>query len=130
MRWTHGSRRAESVGKANPPNFPPGHRRKMGPRGIPAGLSGAFRRGCAIRLQGVLRAQSVGRGVSLPFFYFKKMEDTDMRFENVQGSIVAMITPFHEDGSVNSEVLEPLLEPQVAAGIARTLPPRPPGWRG
>ena len=40
-----------------------------------------------------------------------------MRFENVQGSIVAMITPFHEDGSVNFEVLEQLLERQIAAGI-------------
>ena len=39
-----------------------------------------------------------------------------MRFENVQGSIVAMITPFHEDGSVNFEVLEQLLERQIAAG--------------
>lgn len=28
-------------------------------------------RGCAIRLQGVLFAHTVGRGVSLPFFYEK-----------------------------------------------------------
>ena len=39
-----------------------------------------------------------------------------MRFENIRGSIVAMITPFHEDGSVNFEVLEQLLERQIAAG--------------
>ena len=39
-----------------------------------------------------------------------------MRFENIRGSIVAMITPFHEDGSVNFEVLEALLERQIAAG--------------
>ena len=39
-----------------------------------------------------------------------------MRFENIRGSIVAMITPFHEDGSVNFEVLEELLERQIAAG--------------
>ena len=39
-----------------------------------------------------------------------------MRFENIRGSIVAMITPFYEDGSVNFEVLEELLERQIAAG--------------
>ena len=39
-----------------------------------------------------------------------------MKFEHVQGSIVAMITPFHEDGSVNFEVLTQLLERQIAAG--------------
>ena len=39
-----------------------------------------------------------------------------MRFENIRGSIVAMMTPFHEDGSVNFEVLEQLLERQIAAG--------------
>ena len=44
------------------------------------------------------------------------MEDTKMKFEHVQGSIVAMITPFHEDGSVNFEVLTQLLERQIAAG--------------
>ena len=39
-----------------------------------------------------------------------------MKFENIKGSIVAMITPFHEDGSVNFEVLTQLLERQIAAG--------------
>ena len=39
-----------------------------------------------------------------------------MKFEHFQGSIVAMITPFHEDGSVNFEVLTQLLERQIAAG--------------
>ena len=39
-----------------------------------------------------------------------------MKFEHVQGAIVAMITPFHEDGSVNFEVLTQLLERQIAAG--------------
>ena len=39
-----------------------------------------------------------------------------MKFENIKGSIVAMITPFHEDGSVNFEVLTELLERQIAAG--------------
>lgn len=39
-----------------------------------------------------------------------------MKFEHLQGSIVAMITPFHEDGSVNYEVLTELLERQIAAG--------------
>ena len=39
-----------------------------------------------------------------------------MKFENITGSIVAMITPFHEDGSVNFDVLTHLLERQIAAG--------------
>ena len=39
-----------------------------------------------------------------------------MKFENIKGSIVAMITPFHEDGSVNFEVLTELLERQIAEG--------------
>ena len=39
-----------------------------------------------------------------------------MKFEHLQGSIVAMITPFHEDGSVNVDVLTELLERQIAAG--------------
>ena len=39
-----------------------------------------------------------------------------MKFEHLQGSIVAMVTPFHEDGSVNFEVLTQLLERQIAAG--------------
>lgn len=39
-----------------------------------------------------------------------------MKFEHVQGSIVAMVTPFKEDGSVNFEVLTQLLERQIAEG--------------
>ena len=39
-----------------------------------------------------------------------------MRFENIQGSIVAMVTPFQADGSVNFEVLTQLLERQIAGG--------------
>ena len=39
-----------------------------------------------------------------------------MRFENVKGSIVAMITPFHDDGSVNFDALTFLLERQIAEG--------------
>ena len=39
-----------------------------------------------------------------------------MKFENIKGSVVAMVTPFHEDGSVNFEVLTGLLERQIAAG--------------
>lgn len=39
-----------------------------------------------------------------------------MKFEHLQGSIVAMVTPFHEDGSVNFEVLTNLLERQIAEG--------------
>ena len=39
-----------------------------------------------------------------------------MKFENITGSIVAMITPFHEDGSVNFDVLTTLLERQISQG--------------
>lgn len=39
-----------------------------------------------------------------------------MKFEHLQGSIVAMVTPFHEDGSVNFDVLTQLLERQIAEG--------------
>ena len=39
-----------------------------------------------------------------------------MKFENIKGSIVAMVTPFHEDGSVNFEVLTQLIERQIAGG--------------
>lgn len=39
-----------------------------------------------------------------------------MKFECVQGSIVAMITPFHEDGSVNFDALTFLLERQISEG--------------
>ena len=44
-----------------------------------------------------------------------------MKFEHIQGSIVAMITPFHEDGSVNFEVLTQLIERQIAGGTAAIL---------
>ena len=39
-----------------------------------------------------------------------------MKFQNIKGSIVAMITPFHEDGSVNFDVLTQLLERQIREG--------------
>ncbi len=39
-----------------------------------------------------------------------------MKFNNPTGSIVAMITPFHEDGSVNFDVLTELLERQIQEG--------------
>lgn len=39
-----------------------------------------------------------------------------MKFENIRGSIVAMVTPFQEDGSVNFQVLTELLERQIDAG--------------
>ena len=39
-----------------------------------------------------------------------------MKFEHLQGSIVAMVTPFHENGSVNFEALTALLERQIAEG--------------
>ena len=50
MRWTHGSRQAEKVGRASPPNISLGRGGGVGPWGIPAGLSAGDRR-CAIRLQ-------------------------------------------------------------------------------
>ena len=39
-----------------------------------------------------------------------------MKFENVRGSIVAMITPFRDDGSVNFDALTVLLERQISEG--------------
>ncbi len=39
-----------------------------------------------------------------------------MKFQHIRGSIVAMVTPFHEDGSVNFDVLTKLLERQIAEG--------------
>lgn len=39
-----------------------------------------------------------------------------MKFENIRGSIVAMITPFNQDGSVNFDALTDLLERQIAGG--------------
>ncbi|MDD3346659.1 MAG: 4-hydroxy-tetrahydrodipicolinate synthase [Oscillibacter sp.] len=39
-----------------------------------------------------------------------------MKFEHLRGSVVAMITPFREDGSVNFDALTQLLERQIAAG--------------
>ena len=44
-----------------------------------------------------------------------------MKFENITGSIVAMITPYHGDGSVNFEVLTRLLERQIQAGTSAIL---------
>ena len=79
-------------------------------------------RRCAIRLQsftprGVL---TVGRSVPLPTFSFAKIkikvEGTQMKFQNITGSIVAMVTPFHPDGSVNFEALTNLLEWHIAEG--------------
>ena len=39
-----------------------------------------------------------------------------MKFDHLQGSIVAMVTPFREDGSVHFDVLTQLLERQIAGG--------------
>ena len=44
-----------------------------------------------------------------------------MKFNNPTGSIVAMITPFRQDGSVNFDVLTELLERQIAGGTAAIL---------
>ena len=39
-----------------------------------------------------------------------------MKFENVKGSIVALVTPFCEDGSVNFDALTNLIEWHIAEG--------------
>ena len=39
-----------------------------------------------------------------------------MKFENVTGSIVALVTPFHEDGSINFEALTNLVEWHIDQG--------------
>ena len=44
-----------------------------------------------------------------------------MKFENPRGSIVAMVTPFKEDGAVNLDALTVLLERQIAGGTAGIL---------
>ena len=50
-----------------------------------------------------------------------------MKFQNITGSIDAMITPFHEDGSVNFEALPSLLEWHIAEGTDAILPLGTPG---
>ena len=104
MRWTHGSWQAEKVGRASPPNSFSGRGRGMGSQERPVKLSAAFAAGAlSAYRECCLHILSVG--ACLYRFFMKKMEDTHMKFENIKGSIVAMITPFHEDGSVNFEVL-------------------------
>ena len=44
-----------------------------------------------------------------------------MKFDHLQGSIVAMITPFREDGAVNLDALTVLLERQIAEGTSGIL---------
>ena len=46
-----------------------------------------------------------------------------MKFEHLQGSIVAMITPFHQDGSVNFDELGRIIEDQI--GWSGRSPPGP-----
>ena len=112
MRWTHGSRQARNVGRASPPNSFSGRGRGMGSQERPVKLSAAFAAGAlSAYRECCLHILSVG--ACLYRFFMKKMEDTHMKFENIKGSIVAMITPFHEDGSVNFEVLTNLLENAV-----------------
>jgi hypothetical protein len=45
MRWDQGSRQAENLAKAIPPNFPAGRGREVGPWEIPTGLSAAMPQG-------------------------------------------------------------------------------------
>ncbi len=58
-------------GKGKSAEFLRRARRRDGPSGNTRGTVRGKRPGCAIRLQGVQDAQTVGRGVSLPFFYFQ-----------------------------------------------------------
>ena len=51
-----------------------------------------------------------------------------MKFEHLQGSIVAMVTPFRQDGSVNFDMLTELLERQIAAGTDGILTLGTTGW--
>lgn len=44
-----------------------------------------------------------------------------MQFQNIRGSIVAMITPFHDDGSINFDALTVMIERQIAGGTAAIL---------
>ena len=39
-----------------------------------------------------------------------------MKFQNITGSIVALVTPFHDDGSINFEALTDLIEWHIAEG--------------
>ena len=97
-------------------------RTKGGAAGNTRGTVRGESRGCAIcQVCCSVRPTRLtfGRGVPLPFFHTRiteKMEGTNMKFNHLQGSIVAMITPFHKDGSVNFEVLTDLLERQIAEG--------------
>ena len=73
MRWTHGSRQAENMGRASPPNCFAGHGGAVGPWEIPAGLSAVQTAGALSAYRAVVsfwRAEAVGRSVSLPTFSF------------------------------------------------------------
>ena len=100
-----------------------------GPAGNTHGTVRGIFRGGAIRLQGTpflsggkgVKELSVGACLYRLFCCFnqrtkRKTEDTHMKFEHLQGSIVAMVTPFRQDGSVNFDMLTELLERQIAAG--------------
>ena len=129
MRRDHGSRRARIVGEASPPNSLVRYGQGVGPWGIPTGLSAEFSAGAlsAYRelrfLHGCrgVKELSVGACLYRLFCCFnqrtkRKTEDTHIKFEHLQGSIVAMVTPFRQDGSVNFDMLTELLERQIAAG--------------
>ena len=49
-----------------------------------------------------------------------------MEFKNIKGSIVALITPFKEDGSVHFDALEKLVERRSKAALPRSCPWEPP----
>ena len=73
MRWTHGSRQAESVGRASLPNLSAGRGGEVGSRGIPVGLSAAQEpqvRYPLTETDAVGRVCTVGRSVPLPTFSF------------------------------------------------------------
>ena len=118
-----GGKSAEPSVQAWAAGGPAGEDLRDCPRRCAAGALSAYRVPC--RTIGV---EAVGRSVSLPAFFVGfglclwiynfecTQEDTQMKFNNPTGSIVAMITPFHPDGSVNFDALTSLLERQIAAG--------------
>ena len=83
MRWTQGSRRAENLGRAIPPNLSAGRGREVGPREIPAGLSAARLPQGRYPLTETPRLSgrewlSVGACLYRLFILRKSMEDTEV----------------------------------------------------
>lgn len=81
--------------------------------GIAAGVLSACRKHVANGVR-KLPVEALSTGSFL--YYYTIWEGIQMKFENIRGSIVAMITPFNQDGSVNFDALTDLLERQIAGG--------------